>query len=375
MSGYLVLETGSIYNGYFLVPPQGGAACGELVFNTSMTGYQEILTDPSYCGQIILLTYPLIGNYGIFDNFEQSCKISASGLIVKEAFLDADEDRDKITSYLRDKNIPLFTGVDTRKLTREIREKGTVKAFFLTEDVYSEVSDKKMLFKYCIENVKPSVKPGSEVQHVSTKKILQIDGLSDRHIVVVDYGCKNGIIKSLTKRGCSVTVVPYDAGYETIMSFKPGGVLLSNGPGDPKDVIEQTKAIKNLIGKLPIMGVCLGHQLLALHMGGDTYKLKYGHRGANHPAQDVRTGKVWITSQNHGYSVSKDNIPEGMAITHINLNDNTVEGMRHLKYPILSVQFHPEGSPGPKDSEEIFDEFLKLVYVYGKGEYHEKRIS
>jgi carbamoyl-phosphate synthase small subunit len=159
------------------------------------------------------------------------------------------------------------------------------------------------------------------------------------------------------------------------MSFKPGGVLLSNGPGDPKDVIEQTKAIKNLIGKLPIMGVCLGHQLLALHMGGDTYKLKYGHRGANHPAQDVRTGKVWITSQNHGYSVSKDNIPEGMAITHINLNDNTVEGMRHLKYPILSVQFHPEGSPGPKDSEEIFDEFLKLVYVYGKGEYHEKRIS
>lgn len=372
MKGYLILETGSIYKGTFIIPPEDEGVSAEIVFNTSMTGYQEILTDPSYCGQIITFTYPLIGNYGMYKDFEESNNVYASGLIVNEAFSECDHEAQDIKSYFKDLNIPIFAGIDTRKLVKEIREHGTLRAYLVTDKCIDVSIGTKAMVEYCRSHIKPKVEVGMEVKYTSTKKQYVIqNGISDTHIVLVDYGFKRNMVNCLLKRGCRVTILPYDTDANTILSLKPDGVMLSNGPGDPKDILKDTSYIKRIRGKVPILGICLGHQLLALNLGGDTYKLKYGHRGANHPVQDVKSKKVWITAQNHGYSVSKDHLPEGMEISHINLNDGTVEGLRHLKYPIMSVQFHPEASPGPNDSEEIFDTFLKQVYSFRYSEHRE----
>lgn len=358
MEGMLVLENGSVYNGRFLVEPKGdGPVVGEVVFNTSMTGYQEILTDPSYCGQIITLTYPLIGNYGVHEIFNESKKVHASGFIVNQIFECEDNG---IVEFLKEREIPVFAGIDTRKLVKEIREEGTLKGYFISKENKEEFQFNQLNTTF-----------GNEVASVSTKEIYTLKSDNPMYdVVLVDFGFKASIAAELLKRNCNVTVVPFDTDAETIMSYNPQGILLSNGPGDPKDIVEETSFVKELLGEVPIMGICLGHQLLALHLGGDTFKLKYGHRGGNHPVQDVTSKKVWITSQNHGYSVDPNSMPKNVKITHINLNDGTVEGLSCEEYSAFSVQFHPEASPGPKEGEEFFNDFIELIdkgaYIYEK---------
>jgi len=355
MKGVLALEDGTIFEGTSFGAE--GERLGEIVFNTSMTGYQEILTDPSYHGQIVCMTYPLIGNYGINEEDFESEKPQVEGFVVKESSRIVSNWRatTSLPEFLKKHNIVAIEGIDTRALTRHIRSLGAMKATISTID-----PDKKSL----IEKAKAS--PGligrDLVKEVTCKKIYPWNKTGKYKVVVLDCGVKHNILRELACRDCQVVVVPASTTAKEILELKPKGVLLSNGPGDPAAVTYVIETVKQLIGKLPIFGICLGHQMIGLALGGKTFKLKFGHRGANQPVKEIKTGKVDITSQNHGFCVDINSIPKGVAeITHINLNDNTAEGLRHKKLPVFSVQYHPEASPGPNDPKHLFDEFVKMV--------------
>lgn len=364
MRGKLVLEDKSVFYGEFI----GNSTVGEVVFNTGMTGYQEILTDPSYARQIITLTYPMIGNYGVSKSFNESRKSFAGGFIIGDLCEEGSSCtyEESLQDFLQMGKIPCLYGVDTRALTRKIRSAGTMKGAIVAENA-SEEEINAALLKPLVTDV---------VKEVTTDKIYTIEpyelkeeilikrGKKDftPHVVAMDFGVKQNILRSLSSLGAKLTVVPATAKAEEILALNPDGVFLSNGPGDPKDVGYAIEEIKKLIGKKPMFGICLGHQLLALAMGADTYKLKFGHRGSNQPVKDLKTGRAHISSQNHGYAVDETtlyNLP--LEVTHISINDGTVEGMRHKELPIFSVQYHPEASPGPTDNLYLFDEFWNLM--------------
>lgn len=350
MKGKLVLEDGSIFWGELI-----GAECGlgEVVFNTGMTGYQEVLTDPSYCGQIVVMTYPLIGNYGVNDCFNQSRQPFVSGFIVGEICEKPSnwQAEGTLMRYLEKNKIPCLYGVDTRAITRRIRSAGTMKGILAGEDVPQSVIDEMLATS--LDN--------QQVQTVTTPAMYTLEN-SGYKVVVLDYGIKRNIIQYLHKIGCTVVVLPADSDAAAVLAHKPDGIFLSNGPGDPKDVPFAIATIRELLGKKPIFGICLGHQLLALALGGDTYKLKFGHRGSNHPVKDLAANRVYITSQNHGYAVDENTLATmDVTVTHRAVNDGTVEGMRHNSLPAFSVQYHPEAAPGPDDSAYLFDEFLCLM--------------
>ncbi|QST01520.1 glutamine-hydrolyzing carbamoyl-phosphate synthase small subunit [Pontibacillus sp. ALD_SL1] len=352
MKRQLILEDGTVFIGEAL--GSENLTSGEVVFNTGMTGYQEILSDPSYCGQIITLTYPLIGNYGINREDFETINPFVSGLVVKEACYHPSNFRSEETldAYLKARDIPGISGIDTRMLTKKIRQYGTMKGAFAS----IEQSPKEVLAALENESF-----PTDQVQRVSTVKPYVVPGRGER-IVLVDYGMKHGILREFTKRNCHVTVVPYSTTAEDILKLKPDGVMLSNGPGDPKDVPEAVEMIQGVLGKLPLFGICLGHQLFALACGADTVKMKFGHRGSNHPVKDIATGRVYMTSQNHGYAVEEASVEAtDLQISQYALNDESVEGLFHPKYTAFSVQYHPESAPGPEDSNGLFDEFLSIV--------------
>ncbi|HHW01472.1 MAG TPA: glutamine-hydrolyzing carbamoyl-phosphate synthase small subunit [Thermoanaerobacterales bacterium] len=354
MKGQLILEDGSIYKGnLFGAVNPAGAITGEVVFNTSMTGYQEILTDPSYAGQIITLTFPLIGNYGTSPVFSESDKIWAKALIVRENYVSEDVGFQKLDVFLKEQNVTGISGIDTRSLTRHIRSHGTMRGLIKIESNNGDIS--------CGCSDIKAEDDGNLVAQVTTRHVYRLPGKGPR-VLVMDFGVKKDILRQLRLKGADVVVVPAFFDAKDIFSLKPDGILLSNGPGDPARVPGIVSTIKKLLGRVPIFGICLGHQLLALALGAETYKLKFGHRGANHPVVDLETGKTCMTSQNHGYAVREKDLKRlGLVITHKNLNDGTVEGLRHRYLPAFSVQFHPEAAPGPSDSNGIFDEFFDMM--------------
>ncbi|MGL5244626.1 MAG: carbamoyl phosphate synthase small subunit [Sarcina sp.] len=348
MKAKLILENGVIFEGKAFGYLR--ECVGEVVFNTGMTGYQEVLTDPSYYGQIVTMTYPLIGNYGINLEDLESATPKVRGFIVREKCQYPNNFRCELEleTYLKQNKILGLDGIDTRALTKILRNSGTMRGIIVLENISYEEAKKKI----------EAFSNKTAVSTVSTKESYTIDG-TEKHVAIIDFGIKQNIIRNFVKRGCKVTVFPYDVKGEEVLSVNPDLVFLSNGPGDPEDMEDAIQEIKKIVGQKPIVGICLGHQLLALTLGGATKKLKFGHRGCNHPVKDLVNNKVHITSQNHGYYVAT--VPEDVEITHVSVNDGTVEGMKHKILPIFSVQFHPEACPGPKDSEYIFDEFMKFA--------------
>lgn len=352
MKRYLVLEDGSFYEGEGFGSNE--YKIGELVFNTSMTGYQEILTDNSYCGQIVMMTYPLIGNYGINRDDNESVKPAVFGFVIKDycdqpSNFRADETLD---TYLKQVKIPGIYGVDTRAITRKIRAIGTLKASFCdTEEEIPALVDilKKADFLH------------DQVARVSTKNVYPIPGRGKK-VVVMDFGIKLSILRELSKRNCDLIVVPYDTTAEEILAYHPDGVMLSNGPGDPADLTEVIQTVAQLIGRVPVFGICLGCQLISLACGAKTYKLKFGHRGANNPVVNLETGRVEITSQNHGFAVDQESLKEtDLVMSFQALNDKSCEGVRHTKAPCFAVQYHPEANAGPQDSNYLFDKFIEMM--------------
>ncbi|MDA3846947.1 MAG: glutamine-hydrolyzing carbamoyl-phosphate synthase small subunit [Vallitaleaceae bacterium] len=343
MKAYIILEDGSIFEGESFGSDK--TTYGEIVFNTSMTGYQEILTDPSYAGQIVTMTYPLIGNYGINDTDFESDKVHLSGFIVKEYAVVPNhwQSVKTIDAYLKENDIPGIYGIDTRMITKKIRTKGAMNGIITTEQPSEAL----------IESIKKYTFPADIVARISVKESVHYEGTGPK-VALIDLGLKKGIVKQLRHLGLDVTVLPHNISAEVLLSDAYDIIFYSNGPGDPKDAAEAIASAKAIIGRKPIWGICLGHQILALALGADTYKLKFGHRGANHPVIELESGKVFMSSQNHGYAVDKDTIPENMAITFMNVNDDTVEGICSNDYPITSVQFHPEEGPGPEDAHYIF---------------------
>lgn len=368
----LVLEDGTRFEG--LGFGADGESYGEIVFNTSMYGYQEILTDPSYNGQIVVMTYPQIGNYGVNPEDVESIRPFVRGFVVREYCSKPSNWRssEDLESYLKNYNIVGIQDVATRDITRRIRSQGAQRAVISTVDFSHDSLLKKVRSSPSILDVdlvtevscrKPYTwENGSEVlaQSLNTEPKL----LKGYKVVAYDYGIKQNILRRLVDVGCDVKVVPSQTSSEEVLSMDPDGIVLSNGPGDPSAVSYAINNVEKLVGKKPIFGICLGHQILGLALGGGTFKLKFGHRGANQPVKNLSTGKVEITSQNHGFAVDPDSLGPDVEITHINLNDKTVEGLRHKNYPIISVQYHPEASPGPHDSSYLFDEFIRMMQEF-----------
>lgn len=350
----LIFEDGLEIKGYSFGAWQEKVC--EIVFNTSMVGYQEILSDPSYTYQAVVMTYPLIGNYGMAADDYETIYPTIGAFVVGE-YNDLPSNFRSITSLdgiMKKHNIPGISGIDTRKLTRYIRDNGSQKVLLASIDKKTEDG---------VKLLKESIIPTDAVSKVTRPAMCQANIMDPKYkVVAIDCGMKENIVRSLNRRGCSVTIVPYNTSAEFIENLGPDGVFISNGPGDPTDVPEVIDTIKALHGKFPIFGICLGHQIISLSYGAKTYKLKFGHRGGNHPVKDINTGKVEITSQNHSYAVdekSLENTP--LKVTHINILDNTVEGVECVKDKVFSVQYHPESAPGPEDSGYLFDKFIKMM--------------
>ncbi len=350
----LVLEDGAEYYGTGF-GYTGDAVC-EIVFNTSMVGYQEIISDPSYTYQAVVMTYPLIGNYGTADEDYETKNPTIGGLIVRE-YNDLPSNfryTKTLSEVMEEYKIPGLAGIDTRKLTRSIRDSGSRRGIITNADTPTEEA---------LEKIKNTPVPHDAVAAVSCKKRRYSRTANAKYnVVAIDCGIKLNIIRSLNARGCNVTVMPYNTSAAEVEKMKPDGIFLSNGPGDPEDVIPVIDLVKKLRGKYPIFGICLGHQMICLACGAKTYKLKFGHRGGNHPVKNLETGKIEITSQNHSYAVNEKSLENtGLKVTHINLLDNTVEGVSDEKSKMFSVQYHPESAPGPQDSAYLFDKFTSLM--------------
>jgi len=355
MKAYLILEDGTVFAGTSIGSTR--EVISEIVFNTSMTGYLEVLTDPSYAGQAVVMTYPLIGNYGICRADMESAKPWPDGCIVRELSRIPSNFRseDTIQNFLKIHDIPGICGIDTRALTKILREKGTMNGMITTTEYADLTLPIRRMKEYQVTGV---------VLKTTTKEKYVLDGPGKR-VALMDYGAKRNIARSLNERGCQVTVYPADTPAEAVLADKPDGIMLSNGPGDPQENIQIIEEVKKLYqSDVPIFAICLGHQLMALANGMRTYKLKYGHRGGNHPVKDLETGRVYISSQNHGYVVDTANLNPSVAVpAFVNVNDGTNEGLKYTGKNIFTVQYHPEACPGPQDSSYLFDRFLKMMEV------------
>jgi carbamoyl-phosphate synthase small subunit len=363
----LALEDGTVYTGRSF--GARGETFGEVVFNTSMTGYQEVLTDPSYKGQIVTMTYPLIGNYGVNREDVESRRPQVEGFIVRELTRMPSNFRahGTLDAYLAENNILGLEGIDTRALVRRLRVRGTMTGVLSTCDlddaslVHKARNSPSIVGRDLVREVVPE-KAFSWAEGFTSPFTSYLPGRpATHHVVALDFGMKWNILRCLVQVGCRVTVVPGTATAEQVLSHRPDGIFLSNGPGDPEPLRYAIETIRGLAGKKPIFGICLGHQLLGLALGGKTFKLKFGHRGANQPVLNQQTGRVEITTQNHGFAVALDSLPSELEPTHVNLNDGTLEGMRHRRWPLFSVQYHPEASAGPHDSSYLFEEFRKRM--------------
>ncbi|MBU0484379.1 MAG: glutamine-hydrolyzing carbamoyl-phosphate synthase small subunit [Proteobacteria bacterium] len=368
MKALIALEDGTTFEGKSFTGP--GEVTGEIVFNTGLTGYQEILTDPSYKGQIVTMTYPLIGNYGVNQEDMESDKIQPEAFLIKEYcdFPSNFRSTGTLAKFLRSQNIPGIEGIDTRALTRHIRKAGAMKGIISTEDLNPESlvekakKSKGFEGRDIVRDVTCHKPYGWTDQGPKEGSNFTTTPAGTYKVVTFDFGLKYNMLRLLKERGCQVQVVPAYTSAAEVMAMNPDGIFLTNGPGDPAGVEGVVETIRTLLGQKPIFGICLGHQILGLAYGGKTYKLKFGHRGSNQPVKDLTTGKIEITSQNHGFCVDIDSLDKSeVELTHLNLNDNSVEGIRHKKFPAFSVQYHPENAPGPHDSIYLFDRFIEMM--------------
>lgn len=353
MKAYLILEDGTVFEGTSIGSSR--EVISEIVFNTSMTGYLEVLTDPSYAGQAVVMTYPLIGNYGICREDMESRQAWPDGYIVRELSRIPSNFRsgDTIDHFLKEQDIPGISGIDTRALTKILREKGTMNGMITTNGDYDLEEVKEKIRQYTVKGV---------VLKTSVKKPYVLPG-DGKKVALLDCGAKDNIARNLNKRGCEVTVYQADTPAEEILKTNPDGIMLSNGPGDPAENVGIIEEVRKLYeSSVPIFAICLGHQLMALATGAKTYKLKYGHRGGNHPVKDLETGRVYITSQNHGYAVDEESLDPSVAVpAFVNVNDKTNEGLKYVGKNIFTVQYHPEACPGPLDSGYLFDRFMRMM--------------
>ncbi len=360
MQARLVLENGVVFRGNAFGAIEKARGEGEVVFTTALTGYQEILTDPSFAWQIVTMTNPLIGNYGTNDEDLESIKPFVGGFVIRELSRQVSNWRSQasLPDFLKRHDIRGIEGVDTRKLVRILRSEGALRGIISTE----QLRDEELLEAVRALPLMAGLDLTKGVTTKGTYKVA-VENAKSPHVVVIDYGIKQNIINKLHDHGAELTVVPSTTSFEEIEGHKPDGIFLANGPGDPDAVKDSLETVKRLIHseKYPIFGICLGHQLLSLALGAQTYKLKFGHRGANHPVKNLKTGKIEITAQNHGFAVDPASMPDTCELTHINLNDNTVEGFRHKSLPIFAVQYHPEASPGPHESDYLFDDFMEAL--------------